>query len=130
MSVDPAYLASLAQKLRLIARPGIDVETAGDGMRWKIVTREDPVEDLIVYDIAPRVDDLPQHEAALVFGFSDFSELAALMVDNLELDDLVPIVLAQEIYNRGIALNAHGLYDLVDARVASLASDVDAWRRA
>ena len=130
MSVDADELERIAGKMRLIARPGIEVETTDGAMRWKIVTREDPVQDLIVYDIRLLVDDLAAHEAALVFGFSDFSELAALMMDNLDLDDLVPIVLAQDLYNRGIAMNPHGLYDVLDARVATLANDAEAWRRA
>jgi hypothetical protein len=125
-----AYIDRLADKLSLIARPGVEVEPDGEGLRLKVVTRQPPFDDLIVFSAKPAVDDLAEHDEALIRGFSDFSELVAHTIDGQDPRSVVPLILSQELYNRGVVLNAHGLYDLFDVQVRFLEHDPAKWLRA
>lgn len=91
---------------------------------------ETPFDDLIVFSAKPAVDDLAEHDEALIRGFSDFSELVAHTIDGQDPRSVAPLILSQELYNRGVVLNAHGLYDLFDVQVRFLEHDPAKWLRA
>ncbi len=123
-------LNSLAEKLSVLARSGVAVEAANGALLLKVVSRQPPETDLIVFAATPKVDDLSPYEQTIILAFNDFNDYVALLIDRTDLNNVVPMIVSQDIFNKAIFLNRHAWIDALRFKIQFQEMDAAKWRDA
>jgi len=120
-------MKSLAQKLSVIARPGILVTSNGEHLRLTIVSRNTSERKLIVFRATPTTGDLLSHESEILLAFSEFSETTAMLIDQASKRTIQPLVLSQQIFNRALFQNSSGWRTLFHFSIEFIEECTDLW---
>ena len=98
---------SLAQKLSILARPGIRVTGSNEYLSLMIVTRSStPERKLIIFRATPTNIEFLNHETQIIQAFSEFSETTAMLIEQAKMQEIQPLVLSQQIFNLAIFQNS------------------------
>lgn len=123
-------MKSLAEKLSVIARPGILITSNEEYLCLKIVSRNTPERKLIVFRATPTTEDLLSHESEILLAFSEFSETTAMLIDQASKRTIQPLVLSQQIFNRALFQNSSGWRTLFHFSIEFLEERTDLWENA